>query len=521
MFGNYPESFFICPVTPIEVSNTIKSLKNKSSGIHGIPVKILKSVDDIIAPTLSNIVNFSFSSGIFPDLLKVAKVTPIKKPGISTSISNYRPISILPSLSKLFEKLIYRQLYSYLEQNEILFKNQFGFRAAKSTTQAILNFMQNLYNSLDSGNIVLSLFLDFKKAFDCVNHDILLSKLKFYGVRGVASDWFASYLKNRKQSVVVGDSESTPLLIKNGVPQGSILGPLLFLIFINDLPNSSKIFKFILFADDSTLSLSLPSLSYDAITLINTELSNVNRWLVSNKISINIDKTKFIIFSYRKTIDFSPLIRIGGSTIHRTDNIKFLGIFVDSHLKFSHHIAYISSKLSKSIGIIFRLNKFLPKEILKILYYTLVQPYLNYAIEAWHSTFNYVTNRVNILQKRACRAINKLLYYDHTLGAFKEMSILKLGEIYFLQIAVYMYKFLNNNSNNNFTNIPISHSQVHEHATRNNNKLVMPRFNRKMSQFSIRFVGPKIYNEIPLDIKSAKSLYTFRKKLKLYLLSKY
>ena len=515
--GNFPQSFFINPISPVDVCQVVKSLKNKSCGIYGLPIKILKSVNDIISPALSIIINSSFSSGIFPDVLKYAKVTPIKKPGNSTNISNYRPISILPPISKIFEKIIHKQLYSYLENNQILYKDQFGFRTNRSTTQAILNFVQNLYDSLDKNHIVLSIFLDFKKAFDCVNHKILLSKLEFYGVRGVALAWFESYLSNRKQSTIIGNTESNLLTIKNGVPQGSILGPLLFLILINDLPNSSNIFKFILFADDSTLSLEIPTLNCETISVINNELNNLNRWLVSNKISINTDKTKFIIFSYRKNLNFSPLIKIGGATIRSTNNIKFLGVFVDRHLKFNDHAKYISSKLGKSIGILFRLNKYLPKEILKILYYTLVQPYFNYAIEVWFSTFDYVNNKLNILQKRACRVINNLSYYDHTLGAFKSMSILKLNELHFFRISILMYKSLNNNTNNSNK----THFQIHQHDTRGKNNLEIPRYNRTASQFCLNYVGVKVWNDIPKKIQEAKSLFTFKKKLKIYLLSKY
>ena len=519
LHGNFPKSFFISPVSAIEISRTIKSLKNKSCGIHSLPIKILKSIHDIISPTLSIIVNSSFSNGIFPDILKQAKVTPIKKPGNSTNISNYRPISILPSISKIFEKIIHKQLYSYLEENNILFINQFGFRNKKSTTQAILNFTQFLYDSLDKGNNVISLFLDFKKAFDCVNHHILLSKLEFYGIRGVAADWFKSYLENRKQSTIVGDRESNLLQIKNGVPQGSILGPLLFLIFINDLPNSSKIFKFILFADDSTLSLEFRTLNYPTISLINSELENVNRWLKYNKIAINSDKTKFIIFSYRKNINFSPLIKIGGSTIQSADCIKFLGVFVDKHLKFNNHANYISSKLSKSVGILYKLSKYLPTEILKLLYYTLVQPYFNYSIEVWFSTYKNVTNRLNILQKKACRAINKLSFFDHTLEAFKSMSILKLNELYTFKIAILMYKsFISIDDSNSYLSIT---NFNHDHNTRCRNHLPIPIFRRSVSQFSIKYASVKIWNEIPIQLKNAKSLYSFKKNLKIYLLSKY
>ena len=225
---------------------------------------------------MSDIIKQSFETSHFPASLKIARITPIFKEGDKNNVNDYRPISVLPIFSKIFEKAAYQQLYQYLELNSFLNNNQFGFRSKKSTTHAIINFLQYLYENLDSGKLIFSIFLDFRKAFDSVNHDILLSKLQIYGIRGQALDWFRSYLNNRQQYVHVNKCESSLETIKCGVPQGSILGPLLFLIFINDITKSSNIFKYILYADDSTLSTCITENELEEHTeLINHELNNV------------------------------------------------------------------------------------------------------------------------------------------------------------------------------------------------------------------------------------------------------
>ena len=220
-------------------------------------------------------------------------LTLIPKEGDKCNLSNYRPISVLTVFRKVFEKVAYTQLYDYLENNSILHKQQYGFRANKYTTQTILHFLLYLYRHIDSGNVVFSLFLDFRKAFDCVNHEILLSKLITCGVRGMALDWFRSYLTNREQYISINNVDSNPRVIQCGVPQGSILGPLLFLIFINAITKCSNQFIYILYADDSTFSTCVPGDNVmDSAKLINSELKCLDRWLKSNKISINADETK-------------------------------------------------------------------------------------------------------------------------------------------------------------------------------------------------------------------------------------
>ena len=194
-------------------------MKNKSSNINTVPVKILKSICEIISPCLMNIINRSLTTGVFPDSLKKARVTPIPTEGDKCNLNNYRPISVIPVFSKVFEKVAYTQLYDYLENNSILHKQQYGFRAKKFITLAILHFLLYLYKHMDCGNIVFSLFLDFRKVFDCVNHEILLSKLNTCGVQGITLDWFRSYLTNREQYVSINNVDSNPRVIQCGVPQ--------------------------------------------------------------------------------------------------------------------------------------------------------------------------------------------------------------------------------------------------------------------------------------------------------------
>ena len=281
--GRMRNSLFLAPVTLIEVNDLISILNpSKSVGPNSIPIKLLRIIGLSFSPLLALLVNQSFQSGIFPDKLKIAKVISLFKIGNPELPSNYRPISLLPVFSKIFEKLMYRRLYKFLEIHKVLYSLQFGFQENHSIDHAPMSLTEAIRNTLDNKRLGCGIFIDLQKAFDTVNHRILLSKMEHYGIRGCALEWFKSYLSNRKQYVFVNGSNSNLLPINCGVPQGSVLGPILFLIYINDLPNASKKLTFYLFADDTNIYHESKDLS-DLIRIVNKELRLVKKWLDSNK----------------------------------------------------------------------------------------------------------------------------------------------------------------------------------------------------------------------------------------------
>ena len=344
-------SFIVSPTYPQEIINIILNLDDKkSSGPHSIPVKLLKLASNHIAIPLSNIFNSSFQEGIFPNLCKTAKVIPIFKNGPRDSVNNYRPISLLPIFGKIMEKIMSVRLTNFLELHSILHPNQFGFRPGFSTSDSLISISETIRKSLDKKKYGCGVFIDLKKAFDTVNHTILIQKLEHYGIHDNALSWFMSYLKDRDQFVSVNSVDSDVNRIICGVPQGSVLGPILFLIYINDLPNISSKLKFFLFADDTNIFHD----SDNYFTLertMNKELKKLYQWLILNRLSLNISKTNFVIFSPINKPKANVTLLINKHAITEASYVKYLGVLFDSNLSFKHHINELSKKIARSIGI--------------------------------------------------------------------------------------------------------------------------------------------------------------------------
>ena len=381
------------------VLKIIKSLRTKDSKGHdGISTKMLKSLAPVLLEPITLIINQSLATGIFPTDLKIAKVIPLHKKDSTEKLDNYRPVSLLTAMSKVFEKVAHIQLNQYFKDNNLFYSSQFGFRDDHSTELAALELVDRIHIDLDKKKLPMAIYMDLSKAFDTLDHAILLDKLNHYGIKNNELSWFESYLSQRKQYVEINGVKSDILTLQTGVPQGSILGPLLFLIYMNDIPESSEIFDFILYADDTSLlnsiNLSIP-LSQD-VKIINKELSKIFDWLSVNKLSLNVKKTKYMLFHHhRKNLPNNMKIEINGIDIERVENFDFLGLTLNENLSWKPHVCKISNKITKCIGILNRLKKFLPQHILRLIYCSMVQSHMMYAILCW----GFDCGRLEKLQK--------------------------------------------------------------------------------------------------------------------------
>ena len=501
-----------------DIISIVKDMKNSSAGSDDVPASMVKQVINYIAEPLCHICNCSLLGGVFPSGMKIAKVLPIYKKENKRNLKNYRPISLLPCFSKIIEKVINIQLMQYLELNDIFDNKQFGFRPNRSTTAATLCLTDFILDAFDKKEFVIGAFLDLTKAFETVDHPILLQKLHHIGIRNTSLDLFKSYLFNRQQYVEYKNSNSDLKTIKYSVPQGSILGPVLFLIYINDISHSSHILKNVLFADDTCLYASHSDL-YSLIDSFNRELVTVNSWLKANKLSLNITKSTYIIFSRRKKVPPDiPNIIIDNVILKRSMDVNFLGINITHNLSWNLHIKYLTSKMNKMRGILYVVRQFLNLKSKKLIYYALIYSNLLYGNVIWGKAPKSTIKSLIIGQKKIIRAIMGVDSGYHTHDLFVELKILKINEINIFNTSVFVFKslngltipldYFNNNNNNNFN-------------LRNANTLRPPFVPSNQSQSSPRYYGCIIWNSLPQDILSISNINTFKKKLREHLLSLY
>ena len=422
---------------------------------------------------------------------------------------NYRPISILPCFSKIFERLVFDRLINFLFHHEIVYNAQFGFLLKRSTAHAVTHLSDLITQAFERKELAHCTFLDLSKAFDTLDHSILLRKLDHYGIRGVPLNWFKNYLNNRQQFVHYSKTDSNCSVINCGVPQGSILGPLLFVIYMNDISFVKSILVPILYADDTTLFHSHRSPS-KAINVCN-EIDKYKSWFNVNKLSLNIKKTTTVLFSPTHNINFD----------HDESNLspssKFLGVSIDNKLTWQSHIDLVSLKISKGIGILNRLKSFIPVRILVMLYNTLILPYLTYCNIVWGSAYSSRLKRLFILQKRAIRTVTKSGYCDHTKPLFLRLRTLNIFDLHHYQLAIFMYQYTHNVLPDVFSNM-FSHFSS---RTRNAKNYQLPQMRLTLSQHSVRFAGAKVWNNIPSDIRESPNIQLFKSRFKDYLLQSY
>ena len=485
-------SIFLDDCSTEELLELISQLDNNKSS--DIPIRIIKKSAHIICPYLAAYFNVCMAKGCFPDILKVGKVTPIFKKGNVEDVGNYRPVSTLPIFGKLFEKVIYSRIYNFALSQNILDENQFGFRKSHSTSHAVNQSVKMIRDALQEKKHILGIFIDLSKAFDTIDHKTLLHKLSRYGIRGNANSLIKSYLSCRSHYTEINGEKSDPLTVLYGVPQGSVLGPLLFLLYINDIANCSDLGTFILFADDTNIFVKGVT-AEDAYLKGNKVLKLVKEYMLLNKLHINMSKCCYIHFKPKKTnpIDDKLHLNIDGIPIKRTSTAQFLGVVIDESLSWEPHVAALRRKLGYASGVLSRIRDSVPKELHPDLYHTLFESHLTYCISVWGGASACITNKIFTSQKSCVRILfgDKMKYLEkfrtcararpyqyqclnvdffqkeHTKPLFKKHSILAFKNLYTYHTFMETLKILK-------LRTPLSLHEMYTISTRKDTTLIVP-----------------------------------------------
>lgn len=517
-------SFVLLETDTNEIKSVINNLKSDSApGWDNIPTTFLKLATHILTPIICHLVNLCFKIGTFPYLLKQSIITPVYKGGDYSNTSNYRPISVLPAIAKIIEKILNSRILGYMEKFKIISSSQYGFRRHKNTEDAILSLTSHITEVLDKGQKCLTVFLDLKKAFDTVSVPILLQKLENIGIRGTALSLFKDYLSNRKQRVKIGDYMSSDSSVSFGVPQGSVLGPTLFLVYINDLLSQKiddgRIFAY---ADDTAIVFS--GSSWDAVKRSAEKgLANIYFWLKSNLLTINIDKTNYMCFTINNKTqpendfkielhnclyDSSNLCNCAPSTLNRVSTIKYLGVMLDHRLSWHPHIDFASSRIRKLIWIFKILRHVTTKKLLIQIYLALAQSILGYCISVWGGA-----SKMKFLQlERAQRSLLKVMFFKpfrfSTERIYNYCELLTVRKLYILQSTLKVHRVTTFSSNSN------------QHNKRRNVTAYIPPMRTKFGNSQFTNKSRFLYNKINKKMNiNPLCIYQFKKILTAWLLS--
>ena len=484
------------------VEDHIKNLKNgKATGLDGIGTRILKAGSPVLSIYLAQIFNQSLNIGYVPKCWKIKRVSPIHKGDKKTDPNNFRPISILPIPMKIFEKIVHDQVSVFVKENSYLNDRQSGFRKLFSTTTAVLDVSEIILEEMNKNKFVGAVLIDLKKAFDTVDHKILLKKLWCYGFQNQSFEWFESYLTGRQQLTLLNNVESD-LLHEDayGVPQGSVLGPLLFLLYINDIKSVIQNSYCHLYADD-TIIVKSASDPDSLISSLERELLNVDQWLSINKMTVNTKKTEVIFFGNKsrlKKLD-NKTVKYLGTPLERKKEAKYLGVIFDEKMQWSSQISNITKKVNFKLGKIKSVASFLTSHTKKLLVDALVMPYFHYCSPAWSSAAPFRLRKVDKKVVDASNFLGRKVNYSIYNVINKDMSLL-------------IFKALNNLAPNYICSKINMARNSHSHNTRGaaKNHLQLSSANNKFGLKTFACRAPKLWNDLPLQLLEIESLLKFK-----------
>lgn len=472
----------------------------------------MKDASSVITPSITTLFNLSLHLKSFPSIWKDAKVVPLFKKGDKQNPSNYRPVSVLPTLSKILEKAVHGQLYSYLTDNKLLSPKQFGFRRKTSTAIATAKFTDDILHSMDKGLLTGVVYLDLAKAFDTVNHSLLLSKLSAFGVDSSECEWFRSFLHNRSQITVCNGSQSNKELVPIGVAQGSILGPLMFILFINDLPTCLKHCNISMYADDTALFYSSKS---TLESKINSDLNIVGDWLNSNQLTLNISKSKFMLIGSSKKLQRNLNridIIIMGKSLESVNSFNYLGIVINANLSWGDHIEYIKNKINKKLGLLRRIKRFLPHKARIMFFNSFVLPLFEYADIVWGDRGNVtLMSELQVLHNNAARIILDLPPYASASEALNILNWKNLEHRRAEHRAIFMFKCHNSLLEHRF-NFNLN-SDFHNYNTRFKDNVRASQARTRWGHWSsVNFAAP-VWNKLDLSTRNSSNLRIFKNRI--------
>jgi hypothetical protein len=517
------KSIFLNPVDVNEMSKLINALKTKKSpGEDLVTARILKAIYPFIVTTLVHVANLMLSSGIFPETLKCALIIPIPKITKTTEPKDFRPISLLPVFSKIFESIVCTRIVSFYEATNFLSEKQFGFRSGMGTKDAIIDFVGNLFNNMNTGIKSSALFIDISKAFDTISHCTLLTACENSGIRGNAKMLVQSYLENRRQRVRVKDKISSESTIEYGTPQGSTLGPLLFLVIINSLCKGKFKGRVTMYADDTVFLYSGKTWEENFICM-QSDLKNIRLWFDKNNLTLNETKSKYINFDLTKEINFDRPIKYHKKqclisndeqcdcdVISATSSIKYLGLVIDSKLNWKEHVQSVLKSVKPTLRHMYFLRKLCSAKICTQVFYSLVHSRLTYGIEAWGGTYHSRLKPLMIMEKHFIKIINKKKKREASYPIYKQMELLPLRSFYLFRVLRVFY----NKSGECILQVDSS-SVTRQGAQR---RFPVPRPYKEFYKMTFKYQGPVWYNKFP-TIMSQRNPKSFLSQLKSKLMS--